>query len=54
MKKLKHQNLIQVIDVRRNAKYQNKDECKYCYAIILEYAEEGELLDYISWTGKFS
>lgn len=42
MKHLKHQNLIQLIDVRESAEYKKKDETTYkCLAIVLEYAQGG-------------
>ena len=55
MKQLKHENLVQLVDVRENATYKRKDETVYhCYAIVLEFVGGGELFDFIAETGKFS
>lgn len=42
MKHLKHQNIIQLIDVRENALYKKKNEDTYnCLAIVIEHAGGG-------------
>ena len=55
MMKLKHQNIIQVLDVQQNQNYYNKNgEVKRVTYIVLELAEGGELFDYVANTGHFS
>ena len=42
MKQLNHQNLVQLVDVRENAKYKREDDSvDNCYAIVLEYVGGG-------------
>lgn len=55
MKKLEHQNLVHLIDVRDNAVFKKEDQSQSnCFAIVLEFVGGGELFDFIADTGKFS
>lgn len=55
MEQLHHQNLIKLISVRSKALYRCQNgEAYNCFAFIIEYAEGGELFDFIADTGKFS
>ena len=50
-----HNNIIQIISVREGAVYKKGNEInETCFAVILEYAEEGELFDYILETGRLN
>lgn len=55
MKEFDHMNLIKLVSVLKDAIYKRSDgKSSKCYAIVLEYADGGELFDYIADTGKFS
>ncbi len=55
MKKLHHQNIVNLIDVKESVDYIKKSGQVYkCMAIILEYAGGGELFEFVSQTGRFS
>lgn len=52
---LEHENILKVYDVLKNASHRPaKREGANCFAIVLEYAEAGELFDYVAETGRFS
>lgn len=55
MKEFDHMNLIKLVSVLKDASHKRSDgSTSKCYAIVLEYAEGGELFDYIAETGRFS
>jgi len=55
IKSLDHPNIIRLHDVRPEATYHKKSgKEEKVLAIILEYAEGGELFEYIAMCGKFS
>jgi serine/threonine protein kinase len=44
MSQLKHNNIVTLYEVRKNATYKKQNGCEYqCFAIILEYINGGEL-----------
>jgi hypothetical protein len=49
MKKLNHQNIVNLIDVKDSVDYIKKNGQSYkCMAIILEFAGGGELFEFVS------
>jgi len=54
MKKVKHENVIQLIEFDENAEYpeSNGDKTK-CIVTVLEFAAGGELFDFLMFTGCF-
>lgn len=55
LKKLEHPNIIRLYDVRPEATYHKKSgKQEKVLAIILEYADGGELFEYIAMCGRFS
>eukprot|EP01084_Bolivina_argentea_P191716 329297_1 len=54
MKKVKHQNVIQLIEFDENAEYPESDGRKTkCIVTVLEFASGGELFDFLMFTGCF-
>eukprot|EP01017_Pseudomicrothorax_dubius_P030828 TRINITY_DN3874_c0_g2_i1.p1 TRINITY_DN3874_c0_g2~~TRINITY_DN3874_c0_g2_i1.p1 ORF type:complete len:468 (-),score=110.18 TRINITY_DN3874_c0_g2_i1:124-1527(-) len=52
---IKHENIINLVDVLQNATYQKKDgKQKKVTAIVLELAPGGEVFDFLYNTGRFS
>ena len=46
--------MCKVCEVKENAIYKRKSGDSYtCFAIVLEYIEGGEMIDYIMVTGRF-
>lgn len=55
MSKLNHPNIVNVIDVREKCLYRKKNGTTYeCLAIIMDYADGGELFEFLARTGRFS
>jgi serine/threonine protein kinase len=53
MSKLKHPNLVNLVGIREDCQYTKKDGRTYsCLAIVLEYAEGGELFEFLARTGR--
>lgn len=54
MKKVKHENVIQLIEFDENAEYPESDGRKTkCIVTVLEFASGGELFDFLMFTGCF-
>lgn len=54
MKKVKHENVIQLIEFDENAEYPEADGSKTaCIVTVLEFASGGELFDFLMFTGCF-
>ena len=54
MKKVKHENIIQLIEFDENAEYPETDGRKTkCIVTVLEFASGGELFDFLMFTGCF-
>merc|ERR1719412_876145 len=54
MKKVKHENVIQLIEFDENAEYPESDGRKTkCIVTVLEFASGGELFDFLMYTGHF-
>lgn len=54
MKKVKHENVIQLIEFDENAEYPESDGRKTkCIVTVLEFASGGELFDFLMFTGNF-
>jgi serine/threonine protein kinase len=55
MKRLKHHNLVNLIDFKESIDYVKKNGKTYkVMAIVLELAQGGELFEYVATTGRFS
>jgi serine/threonine protein kinase len=55
MMELKHENVIELLDVQENKAYLKKNgQQKNVTFIVIELAEGGELFDYVANTGAFS
>jgi len=54
MKKVRHENVIQLIEFDENAEYPESDGRKTkCIVTVLEFASGGELFDFLMFTGCF-
>jgi len=54
MKKVRHENVIQLIEYDENAEYPESDGRKTkCIVTVLEFASGGELFDFLMFTGCF-
>merc|ERR1719412_2405772 len=54
MKKVKHENVIQLVEFDENAEYPESDGRKTkCIVTVLEFASGGELFDFLMFTGCF-
>lgn len=52
---LKHENLVNLIEILKDAQYVKKDGSTYItVGIVLEYCTKGELFDYLLHSGRFS
>ena len=54
LKKLNHQNILKLIDSELNAHFIEDEQKKEVAVMVLELAPNGELLDYLMYTGSFS